>query len=362
MSELLGRHQLKVIISILALLASAPFISASEISQSGSEGPYNLEYKGAVLAHIHKIGNGYGSLPSKAMHSHLNGVGYDTVQLNTFAYMRGRKDTEVIIGHDPTMAKQFLVSEIENLHRAGFKVMLKPHIWVGGHNLDSDNWRNKIDFEDPLERKEWFSSYGEFIISEAELAEETGVEILVIGTELVGMCKFTKEWKKLIGKVRDKYSGKLTYAAEGMNAKKIEFWDSLDYIGIDAYFPLSEKSNPTLKELVSGWKKIEPEIRDLSEKYDKKVIFTEIGYKSVEGTAIKPWEWNKKGRVSQEEQALAFEATSIAFKDKPYLAGVFIWKYFTDMNSYERGNNLKGFTPYGKKAEGVISGWFVPDE
>lgn len=358
MSELLNKHQLKFILFILALVAVIPLITASDSVPSGEEGSNSLEYKGAVLAHIHRIGSGYGSWPSKAMHSHLNGVGYDTVQLNTFAYMRSRKETEVISDRDPTMAEKYMVAEIENLHRTGFKVMLKPHIWIGRHNLDSDNWRNKIDFEDPEERKEWFSSYKKFIISEAELAEKTGVEILVIGTELVGVSKYTAEWKGLITKVREKYSGKLTYAAEGMNAKKIKFWDELDYIGIDAYFPLSEKPGPTLKELVAGWKKVEPEIRELSRKYEKKVIFTEIGYKSVEGTTIKPWEWSKDGKASQEEQALAFEATSLAFKNKDYLAGVFVWKYFTDMNSYERGNNVKGFTPYGKKAEAVLSGWF----
>ncbi len=348
----------------LLILVSSVFILAAtaltnklekqpEPSQSGA-----LEYKGAVLAHIHKIGNGYGSMPSKAMHSHLSSVGYDTVQLNTFAYMRSRKDTEVIMGHDPTMAEKFMRAEIENLREAGFRVMLKPHIWIGGHNLDLDNWRNKIDFEDPIERKEWFSSYGKFILSEAALAEQTGVEILVVGTELVGMSKYTKEWNALISDVRGIYSGKLAYAAEGMNAKKIEFWGLLDYIGIDAYFPLSDKNNPTLKELVSGWNKYEPEIRELSQKFNKKVIFTEIGYKSVEGTTIKPWEWSKDGKASQEEQALAYEATSLVFRDKPYLAGVFVWKYFTDMNSYERGNIPLGFTPYGKKAEGVLSGWF----
>jgi len=362
MLVLLSKHKLKLIIFLLALFAIISLVTVSDSVRSGEAGQKSLEYKGAVLAHIHKIGNGYGSWPSKAMHSHLQGVGYDTVQLNTFAYMRSRKETEVLLGHDPTMAEQFMVAEIKSLHKSGFKVMLKPHIWIGGHNLDSSNWRNKIDFEDSEKRKEWFSSYGKFIISEAELAQKTGVEIFVIGTELVGMCKYTKEWKGLIGEIRERYSGKLTYAAEGMNAGNIGFWDALDYIGIDAYFSLSEKNNPTLKELVSGWKKIEPEIRELSEKHDKKVIFTEIGYKSVEGATIKPWEWNKNGKASQEEQALAFEATSLVFSNKPYLAGVFVWKYFTDMDSYERGNNLKGFTPYGKKAEGVLSKWFGSQE
>jgi hypothetical protein len=195
-------------------------------------------------------------------------------------------------------------------------------------------------------------------LAEAELAERTGTEILVVRTELVAVSKYTEEWKNLIEKIREVYNGKLSYAAEGMNAQKIEFWDTLDYIGIDAYFPLTNKSAPALNELIEGWKKYEPEIKSLSEKYSKQVIFTEIGFKSVEGSAINPWEWEQAGKSSQEEQALAFEATSIAFKNKPYLAGIFVWKYFTDMNSYERGNNEKGFTPYGKEAEKVISGWF----
>ncbi len=31
------------------------------------------------------------------------------------------------------------------------------------------------------------------------------------------------------------------------------------------------------------------------------------------------------------------------------------------MNSHEKGNNEKGFTPYGKEAEKVISAWFNMD-
>lgn len=351
-------HQIKFILALLVLIAAAPLISSTSSKPDFVGQSNGLKYKGAVLAHIHKIGHGYGSLPSKVMHTHLNEVGYDTVQLNTFAYMRSRKDTVVIKGHDPTMAEQYMVEEIRSLRKKGFRVMLKPHIWIGGHNLDEDNWRNRIDFEDPEERNKWFESYTEFILYEAKLAESTGVEIFVVGTELVGVSKYKREWEELIHKVREVFSGKLSYAAEGMNAEKIEFWGSLDYIGIDAYFPLSEKYSPSLEELVGGWKKYEPEIGKLSRKYGKQVIFTEIGYKSVEGTTIKPWEWSKDGEASQGEQALAFEATRSVFRDKPYLAGVFVWKYFTDMNSYERGNIPKGFTPYGKKAEGVLSSWF----
>ncbi len=272
--------------------------------------------------------------------------------------MWDRKRTKVYYGGDPSMADAFIETEMRNLREQGFKVMLKPHIWMGGLELDPDNWRSKIDFDDPKKRAKWFGSYTEFIISQAKLAEQTGVEMLVVGTELVGVSKYTDEWREIINKVREVFTGKLTYAAEGMNAKKIEFWDDLDYIGIDAYFPLVDESDPTLEQLAEGWQKYEPEIKALSEKYDKQVIFTEIGFKSVEGTAINPWEWKQNGKTSQQEQALAFEATRLAFVDKPYLSGIFVWKYFTDMDSDERGNLEKGFTPYKKEAEDVISNWF----
>jgi len=351
----------KYLLIFIAILVVLIFTIASNFTHPDSNQAHDLKYKGAVLAHIHRIGSGYGSTSSKEIHKHLSAVGYNVVQLNTFAYMRNRKDTMIYIGGDPSMAGPYLESEIQNLHEMGFKVMLKPHIWIGGHDLDPDNWRSKIDFDDSQKRKKWFESYTKFILGEAELAETTGTEMLVIGTELVGVSKYTQDWKNLIEKIRKVYSGKLTYAAEGMNAQKIEFWSDLDYIGVDAYFPLTDKADPSLKELVEGWGKYEPQIKDLSAKYSKQIIFTEIGFKSVEGTAIKPWEWKQDGNTSEKEQALAFEATSIAFRDKPYLAGIFVWKYFTDMNSREKGNNEKGFTPYGKEAEKVISAWFNMD-
>jgi len=358
MSSFIRPEKTKHLILALTIIGVLIFAVSSTNKNSNQELPNDLKYKGAVLAHIHKIGNGYGSTHSQQMHKHLNNIGYNFLQLNTFAYMSERKQTKVHVGGDPSMAPRFVESEIENVHKMGFKVMLKPHIWIGGGDFDPDNWRSKIDFVDPMERQKWFSSYEDFILAEAELAETTSTEMLVVGTELVGVSKYTDEWRKIIEKIRKIYSGKLTYAAEGMNAQNIEFWNSLDYIGIDAYFPLTDKADPSLDELSEGWKNYEPQIKELSDKYDKQIIFTEIGFKSVKGTAIKPWQWELEGETSQQEQALAFQSASIAFKDKPYLAGIFIWKYFTDMNSYEKRNNEKGFTPYSKEAEKVISQWF----
>lgn len=359
------------VLMISAVLVLITIIVVCYSKLFGIEEQAAIEYRGAVLSHVHKFGSGYGSEHYKINYSHLKKVGYDTVQLNTFAFMNHREYTNLLSESDPTMTDKNIEAEIQNLKEYGFKVMLKPHVWIAWWNFDAESWkdlnhhrdpRNQIYFKDPIQRAEWFSSYTDFIISQAELAERTGVDILVIGTELVKMSKYTSRWVEIINRVRKVYRGKITYAAEGVNAFNIDFWDKLDYIGIDAYFNLCKKRDTTMKNLFRGWRKVEPGIRKLSRKYGKKVIFTEIGYKSVEGTASRPWEWDKVGKVSQEQQALAFEAFSIVFKNKPYLAGVFVWKYYADLDTYEEERIPQDFTPYGKKAEKVLSGWFGSQE
>ncbi len=342
-------QNLYVIIFIILIAFTTPSLALNKAE-------FNIN--GAVLSHIHKEGSGYGSKKSGEMRKHLKKTGYNSVQINTFCYMRDISIPAVYYGFDPTLDNKYLRKEIKKLHKKGFTVMLKPHVWVGDNEFKPDNWRNKIDYTNPGERASWFHNYGKYILTQAEFAEKNGVEIFVIGTELVRMTKYDKEWKKLISDVREVYKGKLTYAAEGSNAFNIMFWEQLDFIGLDVYFQLTDKLKPELSDLEQGWKKHEEKLKILSDKFKKKIIFTEIGYKSVEGTAVRPWEWNnKENNVSQLQQAQAFEAMFRTFSDKEYIEGIYIWKYFTDNDSYEKGNIEKGFTPYGKIADGVISNW-----
>ena len=49
-----------------------------------------------------------------------------------------------------------------------------------------------------------------------------------------------QHWWELIANIRQSYSGQLTYAANFDNYQEVYFWDQLDLIGINAYFPLRE--------------------------------------------------------------------------------------------------------------------------
>ena len=66
--------------------------------------------------------------------------------------------------------------------------------------------------------------------------------------------QYTLEWRQLIHDVRQVYDGPVTYAAHwDKEFSRIAFWDALDVIGINAYFPLDAPENATLQQLVAAW-------------------------------------------------------------------------------------------------------------
>lgn len=152
----------------------------------------------------------------------------------------------------------------------------------------------------------WFRLYEKFIVHYAGLAENNKIEILCIGTELHQTMR-EKEWRDIITSVRKVYKGKLTYAANfNKEFEEVMFWDALDYIGIQAYFPLAESETHTLAELTSSWRKHVVAIERIQKKYKKPVIFTEIGYRSDTRAAVEPWAWpNEKNNAVPSEQVQA---------------------------------------------------------
>ena len=243
-------------------------------------------------------------------------------------------------------AKQY----IELLHDNKIKVMLKPQIWVsrgeftGGIKMPTEeDWKVLED------------SYTKFIMNYAELAQETKIELLCIGTELEQFVKNRPAfWSDLIKKIRAVYKGKLTYAANWDEYPRVPYWTDLDYIGIDAYFPLSEEKSPSVGQLKAGWQKWKTTIAGLSQKVKKPVIFTEFGYRSMDHTAYKPWLVDRhEERVNLEAQANATRAIFEEFWNEEWFAGGYVWKWFID-HEQSGGSEDNRFTPQNKPAEEII--------
>lgn len=118
------------------------------------------------------------------------------------------------------------------------------------------------------------------------------------------------------------YNGKLTYAANWDEYSRTTFWEDLDYIGIDAYFPLSEEKTPTVEQLREGWQRWKTTISDVSKAMNKPVIFTEFGYRSMDFTAKKPWLVDRNDeKVNLEGQVNAKKAIFSEFWTEDWFAG-----------------------------------------
>lgn len=257
-----------------------------------------------------------------------------------------------------TPSDSSLIHAIEVAHSLGMKVMLKPHLDI--IDTSDGSWRGDIACSTEPNWQIWFESYRDFILHYAKIAQEHNVEMLCIGTELTSVSTIKESmWKGIVIKgVREVYKGPLTYAANWDDEyAHVKFWDALDYVGIDAYFPLSEKAAPTFEEIKKGWEPWIKSIEEFQKKVNKPIIFPEVGYCSAEGTAKAPWEEiTDGGKLNPQLQADCYRALLETFWNKEWFYGVYWWKWGTDVRF--GGPHNKGFTPQNKIAQQVMTQWY----
>ena len=235
--------------------------------------------------------------------------------------------------------------------KQGLKIMLKPHVWMqGGSHLD-------LEFTTEADWQTFEHDYAQYVLYFAKVADSLNVDLYCITTELdrfaIARPAF---WSSLIGQVKQIYRGKLTYAANWDRYERIPFWSQLDYVGVDAYFPLSEAREPSVQTLVRGWKQHLKPLAALSNQYQKPILFTEFGYRSCDHTARRPWESETDCVPNEMAQTNAYAALTEAVWPQPWFAGGFAWKWFmeTDLRHRERDQ----YSPQGKPAEKVLmKGW-----
>jgi len=275
-----------------------------------------------------------------------------------FGFIKDLQHPEVIFnserqwfGETKNGAKQY----IEALKKDHIKIMMKPQIWV---------WKGEftglIKMKTEEEWQQLEETYANFILEYAQVAQDTQVELFCIGTELETFVANRPEfWNKLIDKIRNIYKGKLTYAANWNEYTKTPFWDRLDYIGIDAYFPLSEKQTPTVQECKEGWIIHKAEIKTYAEKLKKAILFTEFGYRSVDYAAKAPWMSDREmDKVNLEAQVNATHALFDEFWNEDWFAGGFIWKWHHDYENVG-GEKDSQFTPQNKPVEAIVRKYYA---
>jgi len=167
------------------------------------------------------------------------------VTIMPFGFIKDLKHPEISFntkrqwyGETNEGAKQY----ISKFQDKEIKIMLKPQIWVWGGEYTG--------FIEMGNEKYWLvleNSYTKFILLYAKLAKEINAELFCIGTELEKFIELRPAyWNRLIKEIKKIYKGKLTYAANWDEFKRTPFWNDLDYIGVNAYFPVSNKKHQQL--------------------------------------------------------------------------------------------------------------------
>ena len=280
-------------------------------------------------------------------------VNSNYVTLMPFAFIKDLNTPEVYFSSDrqwygetlagiEQYAKHFRMEEI--------KIMIKPQLWVWGGTYTGLIEMNAEDDWKILE-----DSYQEYILAFANLAQKLNAEIFCIGTELEKFVLNRPEyWNGLINDIKQIYKGKLTYAANWDEYKRLTFWDDLDFIGVDAYFPLSDTKTPSVKEFEKGWKTHKEEIKNIQSTFKKPILFTEFGYRSVDFTGKEPWNSSHENdEVNLEGQENALQALYDQFWKEDWFAGGFLWKWHPDHQNAGGVSNHR-FTPQNKPAETLL--------
>ncbi len=243
--------------------------------------------------------------------------------------------------------------------------------------------------------KTWFDNYTAFAVSYAQLSQQYHLPYFIFGDGLTDVTTDTSrtsakgdpygidrgvpgesfpgctgrrdcEWRHVIHALRSpeyatfinhagqqgsNYTGKLIYAAnwggssDGASAPEFEtisWWDAIDYIGVDAYFPLTQMSadldvasleqawNGTLQAGASGQKNITQRLATISAKFGKPILFTAAGYASSPGANSDPSALAGQGATSGQttpvdgvEQLNDMQALLQTFNGLPWWSGVF---------------------------------------
>lgn len=280
----------------------------------------------------------------------LSTLGVDHLSLIVTQYQEKYNSTK-ILSTERTPSDKSLIHAAKTAHKLGLTVMLKPHIDLIDKN-DGTYWRADIGFNSAEDWEKWFKEYKSMILHYAKLAAKMKAEIFCVGTELSFTTQKTEEWIGIIDEVREVFPGKLVYAANWDEFKNIKFWDKLDFVGIDAYFPLSYTPNPEIEDLKKGWEKWKLEIQDWHSTVNKPIIFTELGYASTPNAPYSPWEGGMQGNADVEIQAKCYEAFFQTIWEEPWFAGVYWWKWNPSVRSGGKYN--RRFTPQNKPAEKIL--------
>lgn len=267
--------------------------------------------------------------------------------------------------------------ETSKAKEAGLRVIFRNQVWM---DLPSEI----IKKERP---KEWWEQYykvrREYLMSMARLAQEMGVEAMNIGTDYDTLLAFTtwgsapaesySKWLEDIQEVKKIFKGKIYYDFTPPQKFQDTFsidmkrWqpilNEVDFIGISWWKGISDKDNPTLKELEkNAADQFDRYLKSIYEATGKPIVLNGIAFASADGGSTGKYAWNSRAVDiwkpaddtfnDYQEQAEVYEAVMRTVAARPWIVGIYPFGF------WRHDQQDKGFNIRGKPAENVLKSWY----
>ncbi|TPX03193.1 1,4-beta-xylanase, partial [Schumannella luteola] len=231
-----------------------------------------------------------------------------------------------------------IVGAIRQAHAHGLTVCLKPVV-----NVADGSWRAHIGFFDqevPGEPSwaEWFASYERFILHAARIAEAEGCAMLCVGCEMVRADAQEQHWRALIARVREVYSGLVTYNCDKYQEDRVTWWDAVDVISSSGYYP------------IDAWERQLDRIEPAVLASGKPFFFMEAGCPSREGSPALPNDWALPGEPSGRAQLDYYTEMFRAVRARRWVRGLMLWDWPARLYPEQAAAADDDYCPYGKPA------------
>lgn len=222
-------------------------------------------------------------------------------------YMAGRNAPGVYASDEtPSPGQVALVAR--DAEQAGLSVSIRPLLYEKSIGMSRTAWS-------PRNPAAWFTSYQQFLLPYAEMAQREHVHELIVGAELEAFGT-SRRWMALDRALRRVYGGRLAYSRN---------WDAKHSEGgpvtqaVDAYPPFKQlPAGASVAALTHAW-----------ESYDRllpaETVESEVGIAAVRGAYGRPWvaEWSG-GTIDPAIQARWFTAACRAAQMSD-LGGIYFW-------------------------------------
>jgi hypothetical protein len=304
-------------------------------------------------------GRGYGTAYSAALLDELVRLGANAISITPFGRLWSLQSTNIAMDFELPYQqnRKAVATMIAQAKARGLRVLLIPHLWV-----ETGGWRGEIE---PGSAEGWQAyqrSYRDFILAWARDAQRFGADAFSIGVECKSWSgRFGNYWTALIADVRTAFSGSLTYSANWDEAEDVLFWDQLDWIGVNAFYPLAHAHGASDAAYAKGAAQALDQLGAWAQIVEKPVVLVEIGYTTRTDAAVEPWLWPdtmEHVTIDEREQARALSAIAGAAAARSSILGFFVWRYYANLDDVSQ-EAIWGFSPHGKLAESTLARIFA---